>query len=392
MATYGTAGKKRYKIRYKNVALLLAILLIIILLITRGCSALLGKKENKSNPEKDTPPLSTGDQQEGAPPADGLTNDPTSQKYYSFTTVTKTSADLGSGSLVLVNNNIKFLGSVSESELDVVREKKNNAYSVKDYTVMVRPEMMEALNNMLLDFYTVTGNDGILVNAGFRTVEYQQELYDAELAETGQETSTLVAQAGYSEHHTGLAVDLTTNFNGERKQFDGTGDYEWIMKNSYKYGIVNRYPAGKESLTLIDNEPWHFRYVGIPHATAMQQYGYCLEEYIDFIKNYTIGTKFLSVTTDDNAQYMIYYVPQSRDSDTTNIYVPVKDRNTKEPYPYEISGNNIDGWIVTFLFKEGDGVPNVIGPDEDGEPVVTSVPEADGAESGTESGTSAAEE
>ena len=360
MATY-TYGKKRYKIKYKNLALLLAILLLIILLISRGCSALF-HKDKEDKPDDQRVPLSTGDVQQGDIPVDPLTSDPTSQKYYSFTTVTKTTADLGEGDLVLVNNNIKFLGSVSESDLDVVREKKNNSYSVKDYTVLVKPEVMEALNSMLLDFYTVTGNDGIIVNAGHRTEAYQQELYNDELSETGQDSSDLVALPGYSEHHTGLAVDFTTNWKGERKQFDGTGDYQWIMLNSYKYGFVNRYPEGKKNLTLIDNEPWHFRYVGVPHATVMKEYDYCLEEYIDFIKNYTISSGFLSVTTDDGAQYMIYYVPQSRDSDTTNIYIPLKDKNTKETYPYEISGNNVDGWIVTFKFKDGDAVPNVIDP------------------------------
>ena len=383
MATYGNVRKKRYKIKYKNLALLLAVLLLIILLIARGCSAIFSKGKEKEDSRK-TPAITTGDQQQDSLPGNDPSNDPTSQKYYQFTTVTKTSADLGDGDLVLVNNNIKFLGSVSESELDVVREKKNNAYSVKDYTVLVQPALMDALNNMLLDFYTATGNDGILVNAGYRTYEYQQELYDEELAKTGQDSSTLVAQPGYSEHHTGLAVDLTTNLNGERKQFDGTADYEWIMNNSYKYGIVNRYPAGKESLTLIDNEPWHFRYVGVPHATVMKNYGYCLEEYIDFIKNYTIDTGFLSVTTDDGAQYMIYYTPQNRNSDTTNIYVPILDTNSRTTYPYEISGNNIDGWIVTFLFKEGTAVPNVI------DTAVTTAPD-EGAEP-DDSGSTAAEE
>ena len=107
--------------------------------------------------------------------------EPNTQAYYAFTSETKTAADLGTGDLVLVNNNIAFKGSVSESDLDVIREKKNKAYSVKDYTVLVRPEAMNALNDMLLAFYNATGKDTIMVNAGYRTLEYQQDLYADDL-------------------------------------------------------------------------------------------------------------------------------------------------------------------------------------------------------------------
>ena len=129
----------------------------------------------------------------------------------------------------------------------------------------------------------------------------------------------------------------------------GTGDYTWIDENAHKYGFVNRYPKGKESITMIDNEPWHFRYVGVPHATAMKEYDLCLEQYIDFLE-----------TT------------------TTNVYIPLKvnTETEKVPYPYEISGNNVDGWIVTFLYKEGTGVINAVPPTDDAA-VTTSADDAE---------------
>ena len=351
--------KKRRKIRYNNLAILLAILLLIILIIAKGCSAIFGNRE----PKEDEPaqPLITQDLAQDELPIDQNTADPTSQRYYTFSSVSLTADDLGTGNLVLVNNNIAFKGQVTEDELDVVREKKNNAYSVKDYTVLVRPEVMEHLNTMLLDFYNATGSEGVMVNAGYRTLEYQQELYDDDLAQSGQDSSSLVAKPGFSEHHTGLAIDFTVYEDGKYDQSKiGTGDYAWINENCHKYGFINRYPLGKEKLTMIDNEPWHFRYVGVAHATVMKNYDYCLEEYIDFIKNFTIRKGFLQVDTDDGAIYMIYYVPMSADSDTTSVFIPVKDKNTKELYPYEISGNNVDGWIVTFQFKAPDSVPTVL--------------------------------
>lgn len=365
---YSSSRKKRVKIKYKNVAIALAVLLLIIVLIYSACSA--GNDEPKDNTTPDVtgneqPPEVTNPVEEETPGV-SLTDDPTKQSSYIFDFVNVTSADLGKGDLVLVNNNIKFLGTVTEDDLVVVREMKNQAYSVKDYTVLIRPQAMDALNSMLLDFYNATGNDDIMVRSGHRTLEYQQGLYDDELAATGAVSSSLVAMPGYSEHHTGLAVDFTT-YDGEYyTDFDGTGDYEWIMNNCWRYGFVNRYPAGKEALTFIDNEPWHFRYVGIPHAEIMKDYDFCLEEYISFIKNYTIDTSFLLKELDNGARYIIYYVPLA-DSESTAIYIPLMPDGVT-PYPYEISGNNVDGFIVTVTLDEGTqsaGVQTPATPDAD---------------------------
>ncbi|MCD8006059.1 MAG: M15 family metallopeptidase [Oscillospiraceae bacterium] len=354
---YLTFKKKASRIRFGNLALVLAILLIIIAIICASCSAV--KKSGDKNDDTTDPDVSgaTTDSLDGyveEDPEVSTTSDPTQQSSYLFTSVTVTSDDLGSGTLVLVNNNIALLNEVNEDDLVVVREYKNSAYWVSDYSVMVLPDTMEALNEMLLGFYYATGNDNVMVRSGYRSFSYQQELYEDELASTGEDSSTLVAKAGYSEHHTGYAIDFTTYNGSSYSDFDGEGDYEWIMENCYKYGFVNRYPEGKESITLIDNEPWHFRYVGIPHAQVMYEYDMCLEEYISYIKNYTIDTGFFLINADDGAQYIIYYVPMSS-SDTTTIYVPLMD-DGETVYPYEISGNNVDGFIVTVTLQEGTGI------------------------------------
>ncbi len=352
---YLTFKKKASRIRYGNLALLLAILLIIIAIICVSCSSTKRKSDKTSDDEKNTDGSITDIIEDEADPDASTTSDPTQQSSYLFTSVTVSSDELGSGPLVLVNNNIALLNEINEDDLVSVYDYKNSAYKVSDYSVSVLPDTVEALNEMLLAFYNATGNNYVMVKSGYRSFEYQQELYEDELASTGEDSSTLVAMAGYSEHHTGYAVDFTTYNGSSYSDFDGEDEYEWIMENCYKYGIINRYPEGKESLTLIDNEPWHFRYVGIPHAQVMHDYDMCLEEYISFIKNYTIDSGFLLVNTDDGAQYIIYYVPMSSSSDTTTIYVPLQDNGTTA-YPYEISGNNVDGFIVTVTLQEGTGV------------------------------------
>lgn len=353
---YYGARSYRSRIKYKNLALILAVILLITVLICASC----GHKDNSGI--KDTDPINDPSIPTPVEPPENDTQDPdkpldpADQKSYLFDYVTKNNTDLGVGTLVLVNNNIKFMGQVNEDELLVIRTNKNSAYWVKDYTVTVLPETMSALNNMLLDFSIATNNTSVMVRSGYRSLETQQQLYDDELKQTGADSSTLVAMPGYSEHHTGLVVDFTTYENKVYKDFDGTGDYKWIMDNCDKYGFVNRYPKGKEKLTLIDNEPWHFRYVGVPHASIMKDYDLCLEEYISFIKNYTIDTGFLLKETENGAKYIVYYIPASN-TDETNIYYPLKPDGVT-PYPYEISGNNVDGFIVTVTLEEGRVVNN----------------------------------
>ncbi len=355
---YSKNTKRRLRPKYKNIAVILAALLLII----SGTSYALSSSRTAPPPADDTLEQDGGSQlpsvelpslpEEEPVDVDPAETDPTNQNSYYFDFVSMTEAGLGTGELVLVNNMIKFRGSVNEEELLVVRDNKNSSYMVSDRNVMLLPSAMNALNEMLGDFFAATGNNGVMARSGYRTVEYQQELYEDDLASSGASSSTLVAMPGYSEHHTGLVVDFTT-YNSQTdsyREFDGTGDFAWIMENCHRYGFINRYPEGKEKLTLIDNEPWHFRYVGIPHASIMKDYDFCLEEYIDFIKNYTIDSGFLLKDTDDGARYIVYYVPLSS-GETTAVYHP-KKHGSDEFYPYSISGNNVDGFIVTVQLRE----------------------------------------
>lgn len=355
---YSKNTKRRLRPKYKNIAVILAALLLII----SGTSYALSSSRTAPPPADDTLEQDGGSQlpsvelpslpEEEPVDVDPAETDPTNQNSYYFDFVSMTEAGLGTGELVLVNNMIKFRGSVNEEELLVVRDNKNSSYMVSDRNVMLLPSAMNALNEMLGDFFAATGNNGVMARSGYRTVEYQQELYEDDLASSGANSSTLVAMPGYSEHHTGLVVDFTT-YNSQTdsyREFDGTGDFAWIMENCHRYGFINRYPEGKEKLTLIDNEPWHFRYVGIPHASIMKDYDFCLEEYIDFIKNYTIDSGFLLKDTDDGARYIVYYVPLSS-GETTAVYHP-KKHGSDEFYPYSISGNNVDGFIVTVQLRE----------------------------------------
>ena len=126
------------------------------------------------------------------------------------------------------------------------------------------------------------------ITSSYRTKEEQQAQLESkinELMEEGKtqeqckaEAAMLVAEPGYSEHETGLAIDVGSDV-GEAEQ---STLWTWLYDNSYKYGFIIRYPEGKEEITGVSNEPWHLRYVGVDAATAIHESGQCLEEYLGY--------------------------------------------------------------------------------------------------------------
>ena len=94
--------------------------------------------------------------------------------------------------------------------------------------------------------------------------------------------SQVITVPGCSEHEIGLALDITSDtFQPLLQEFADTGEGKWLAEHSYEYGFILRYPAGKEYITSIEYEPWHFRYVGREAAKVMYEENICLEEFWD---------------------------------------------------------------------------------------------------------------
>ena len=89
-----------------------------------------------------------------------------------------------------------------------------------------------------------------------------------------------VAFPNTSEHQLGLSVDI----NADTSKCSSETVYTWLEENAYKYGFIKRYPTEKVEITGINNEPWHYRYVGEQVAGEMKANGLCLEEYIEQIQ------------------------------------------------------------------------------------------------------------
>ena len=134
------------------------------------------------------------------------------------------------------------------------------------------------------------------LDSALRSVAAQQDLLDRFAAEYGAEKAAkIVAPPGYSEHHTGLALDICFRFRKEDGSFDNVYSNEDMLKEKYRsvwntiygkmtgYGFILRYPEGSEQITGYDYEPWHIRYLDDPGIAAeiMSQPGLTLEEYLE---------------------------------------------------------------------------------------------------------------
>ena len=180
---------------------------------------------------------------------------------------------------------------------------------------------------------------------GYRSREVQRDLYWESLKENGEEfTKTYVALPGCSEHETGLAVDVSLSekaggFGREAicPSFPDQGAGRQFRKRAAAYGFILRYPKGKEKITEIGEEPWHFRYVGYPHSCLMEERGLCLEEY-HMLLRMTANREKPLIFFDGKHRISIWYEPW-RETDP--------EIALEEGCACQISGDNEKGFFVT---------------------------------------------
>lgn len=174
--------------------------------------------------------------------------------------------------------------------------------------------------------------------SGWRPQEEQQAIWDGSLQENGLAfTRTYVARPGCSEHQTGLAIDLGLN-QGEVDFLCPAFPYDGICQafrdHMARFGFIQRYPAGKEAVTGIGHEPWHFRYVGRPHAALMAERDLTLEEYIAWIRAFPYESRRYR-----HGNVTLSFLPAAPQGPTV-VDLPEEGRCT-------LSGNNVDGFLLT---------------------------------------------
>lgn len=149
------------------------------------------------------------------------------------------------------------------------------------------PELREEPAETLEELFAAAEADGIQlwVTTTYRDFEFQQALYDQYVADQGEEAADrFSARPGYSEHQTGLAVDVADLEDRDcylRACFGETEAGQWVAENAPEFGFIIRYPEGAEEIVGFQYEPWHLRYVGVETAVEVTEQGLTLEEYWD---------------------------------------------------------------------------------------------------------------
>lgn len=180
------------------------------------------------------------------------------------------------------------------------------------------------------------GEHGIVPVSGWRSQEEQVKIWDDSMRDHGEAfTRSYVALPDCSEHQTGLAIDLAEaapEIDFIRPAFPYDGVCGAFRRLAASYGFVERYQEEKRSLTGIAAEPWHFRYVGAPHAALLEGRGLCLEEYAAFLRR---GDQ----------------VCRMGGKEACVRYLPCQGRETAVTIPegcWQVSGDNAGGFILTL--------------------------------------------
>lgn len=236
-------------------------------------------------------------------------------------------ASVSTGSLILINSSHPYCEYDSPGKLVSLGEGSDS--------VMMERRAAVLLSRLMDDIH---GWKKIATVSGWRSKQEQQELWDDSISQNGKEfTQKFVAAPGCSEHQTGLAIDLglrQDNIDFIRPDFPYNGICQAFRKNAARYGFIQRYPSGKEHITGIAHEPWHFRYVGVPHAELITSLGITLEEYLELLRRYPINQKPLTYNS-GTVEFSVSYLP----IDWQSTEIPEEE--------CILSGDNQAGLIVT---------------------------------------------
>lgn len=168
--------------------------------------------------------------------------------------------------LILVNQQHPIRQDQLPTDLVNLFEQQRT-YTLFSSDIQLRAHVATALQQMI-NAANTEGVTQFIVMSGYRNLEEQQAIYD----EMG---SSYAMKPGYSEHHTGLALDIGSTEGTMEMAPEG----KWVANNAHRFGFVLRYPADKTAITGIEFEPWHLRYVGLPHSERMHEQNLVLEEY-----------------------------------------------------------------------------------------------------------------
>lgn len=162
--------------------------------------------------------------------------------------------------LIIVNKYNKLPSTFAPNDLSDA----GNGIQMRDEAATAYKKMSKEAKRADIDF---------IPQSGYRSYDYQNDLYENYKASDPEGADTYSARPGFSEHQTGLALDINIPSGGTLRNFVGTEQAEWVLQNAHKFGFIVRYTEENNDITGYISEPWHIRYIGTEHATAMYESG-----------------------------------------------------------------------------------------------------------------------
>lgn len=180
--------------------------------------------------------------------------------------------DLSKNYLILVNKFYQLEENYERSDLTSIP---------LQYAYADNSASQEVVDNYIAMHKAVKEELGItlMVNSSYRSYHDQEEIYKQFRAKGQEYADSFAARPGFSEHQTGLAIDITSTANPTANSFKESKEYAWLKENSYKYGFIHRFPEEKENITGYNTESWHFRYVGKEAAEKIKKENITFDEY-----------------------------------------------------------------------------------------------------------------
>lgn len=248
-------------------------------------------------------------------------------------TVVLSEKEVYTGNLIIVNAEHPYHGKASAIRLCPV--------GTGSPDILLEEHALLQLSGLMAE---IDGWKEIVPVSGWRSFQEQWDIFDTSLRENGEEfTRKFVALPGCSEHQTGLAIDLALKKEKVDficPDFPYEGICQKFRERAAAYGFIERYREEKKHLTGIAGEPWHFRYVGCPHAEIMEKLGMCMEEYGEFIKGFPYGERYYCWGEGRKGEVRISYL--RADGGAARLEVEEEDI-------CEISGDNGCGYIVAII-------------------------------------------
>jgi D-alanyl-D-alanine carboxypeptidase len=198
--------------------------------------------------------------------------------YYENSKETDTSKDI----LMLVNKYNYLKEDYTPEDLVIISQN----YSWGDLgSQKTRKVVYDAFQNMW-NAANSEANIYLMVSSSYRDYKSQETVYNNYKSLKGEKyADSIAARPGYSEHQTGLSLDIFTKTSSNKNTFKDSDAYTWLINNSYKYGFILRYPEDKVNITGYEAESWHYRYVGIDIASFIHDNNITFDEYYAYFIN-----------------------------------------------------------------------------------------------------------